>query len=67
MSPSLWVAVIMGLVILCWIVAIFDEIANGTDAHRTKEQIDADVEAMLKEANQDVAQRPRIRAGSIND
>ena len=67
MSPSLWVAVIMGVVILCWIVAIFDEIANGTDAYRTKEQIDADVEAMLKEANQDVTQRPRIRAGSIND
>ena len=48
MSPSLWVAVIMGVVILCWIVAIFDEIANGTDAHRTKEQIDADVEELLR-------------------
>ena len=38
----------MGVVILCWIVAIFDEIANGTDAYRTKEQIDADVEELLR-------------------
>ena len=67
MSPGTWVASIMGFLVLCWVVAIFDEIANGTDAHRTKEQIDADVEAMLREANQDVIQRPRIRAGGIND
>lgn len=48
MSPGTWVASIMGFLVLCWIVAIFDEIANGTDAYRTKEEIDADVEALLR-------------------
>jgi len=34
MSPSLWVLAIIVLVALCWLVAWFDEIANGTYEER---------------------------------
>jgi hypothetical protein len=38
----------MGFLVLCCLVAIFDEIANGSDAYRTKEEIDADVEELSR-------------------
>lgn len=63
MSPGNWVAIVIGLLVLCLIVSYFDEIANGTPEERAK-RANADMEAMLKQVNQEVTDRPRVRAGT---
>ena len=67
MSPANWVAIVLGVVVVGWIVAWFDDVANGTSderkAYREKCAKD-DAEAMLTNANQEVNNRPRIRAGT---
>ena len=63
MSPGNWVAVIAGIVALCWFVAYLDEVANGTPEEQAA-RANADMEAMLKQANQEVTDRPRVRAGT---
>ena len=40
MSPSNWVAIILGVVALCWFVVWCDEIANGTPEERKKAKED---------------------------
>ena len=67
MSPGNWVAVVMGLVALCWLVAFLDEVANGTTDERKAfeaKRAQADAEALLRAADQEVTDRPRVRAGS---
>ena len=64
MSPAQWVSLALLLVGLCWLVGVFIEIARDQQPMRTKAEIDADVEAMLKQANNAVTDRPRIRAGT---
>jgi hypothetical protein len=66
MSPAQWAALVLLAIGVCWLAGVFVELSRD-EPRRTKEEIDADVEAMLKEANQDVTQRPRVRAGGIND
>ena len=63
MSPGNWVAIVIGLLLLCLIVSYFDEIANGTPEERAA-RANADMEAMLKQVNQEVTDRPRVRAGT---
>lgn len=63
MSPGNWVAIAVAIVILAWIVSWFDEIANGTPEERAA-RANADMEAMLKQVNQEVTDRPRVRAGT---
>lgn len=36
MSAGNWVAIVLGVVALCWLVAWFDEIANGSPSERKK-------------------------------
>ena len=64
MSPAQWVSLALLLVGLCWLVGVFIEIARDQQPRRTQAEIDADVEALLAAANQEVTDRPRIRAGS---
>ena len=64
MSPAQWVSLALLLVGLCWLVGVFIEIARDQQPMRSKAEIDADVEEMLKAANQEVTDRPRIRAGT---
>ena len=51
MSPANWVAIVLGVVVVGWIVAWFDDVANGTSderkAYREKRAQD-DKEAMLR-------------------
>ena len=47
MSPAQWVSLALLLVGLCWLVGVFVEIARDQPT-RTKEEIDADVEEMLR-------------------
>ena len=63
MSPGNWVAIVIGLLLLCWFVAYLDEVANGTPEERAA-RANADMEAMLKQVNQEVTDRPRVRAGT---
>jgi hypothetical protein len=50
-SPANWVAIVLGVVVVGWIVAWFDDVANGTSderkAYREKRTQD-DKEAMLR-------------------
>ena len=62
MSPAQWVSLALLLVGLCWLVGVFIEIARDQQPRRTQAEIDADVEAMLKQANNAVTDRPRVRA-----
>lgn len=67
MSPGNWVAIILGLVALCWIVAYFGEIADGTPEERREyeeKRAQADKEELLRKANKEVTERPRVRAGT---
>lgn len=64
MSPAQWVSLALLLVGLCWLVGVFIEIARDQQPTRTQAEIDADVEEMLRTANQEVTARPRIRAGT---
>ena len=67
MSPGNWVAIAVAIVILAWIVSWFDEVANGTPAERKAfeaKRAKADAEALLREANQEVTDRPRVRDGT---
>ena len=48
MSPAQWVSLALLLVGLCWLVGVFVEIARDQPTRRTKEQVDADVEEMLR-------------------
>ena len=66
MSPANWVAIVLGVVVVGWIVAWFDDVANGTPSERKDfeaKRAKDDAEAMLTTANQEVSNRPRIRAG----
>ena len=40
MSAGNWVAIVLGVVALCWLVAWFDEIANGSPSERKKAKKD---------------------------
>jgi hypothetical protein len=62
MTPGQWVSLALLFIGVSWLVGVFIEIANGKPPRRTKEQIDADVEDMLKQANNEVTDRPRVRA-----
>lgn len=67
MSPANWVAIVLGVVLVGWIVAVFEEIANGTSAERKAfeaKRAQADKEELLRKANQEVTDRPRVRAGT---
>ena len=51
MSPGNWVAIILGAVALCWIVAFLGEVANGTTEERKAyetERAQLDAEALLR-------------------
>ena len=48
MSPAQWVALALLAIGVSWLAGVFIEIARDTTPRRTKEQIDADVEEMLR-------------------
>lgn len=61
MSPGNWVAIGLGVILLCWAAGVYLEIAN----HQADEaRALADKEAMLKAAPHDSTYRPRVRAGT---
>jgi hypothetical protein len=63
MTPGAWTAVVLVLlavIILCLILLDLD----AAQPPRTNAEMDADAKAMLKAANQEVTDRPRIRAGT---
>ncbi len=65
MSPGTWVVVIAGIVALCWIVAYLDEVAHGTAAERKAfeaKRAKDDAEALLRNADKEVTDRPRLQA-----
>ena len=64
MSPSNWIAIVVAIVILAWVVNWFEKVANGTAAERKAfeaKRAQDDAEALLR-ANQEVTDRPRVRA-----
>lgn len=66
MSPGQWVA--LALVVICasWLAGEFVRIALWTPPRRTKAEIDADVEELLK-ADSGPLMQPRVRAGEANE
>ena len=62
MSPAQWVSLALLVIGASWLVGVFIEIANGQQPRRTQEEIDADVEDMLNQANNEAADR--VRAGT---
>ena len=63
MSPAQWVSLALLFIGVSWLVGVFIHIARDPPK-RTKAEIDADVEEMLSTANNEVTDRPRIRAGT---
>ena len=57
MSPWNYVAIVMGVLLLCWVAGIFIAIAHSDD-----DQARQDAEDLLRKADTDVAYRPRLRA-----
>lgn len=67
MSPGAWVASVLGFVVVCWLVAFIDQMANGTKEERKAfeaKRAQADAEALLQAADQESTERPRVRAMS---
>ena len=58
MSPWNYFAILLGVVALCWVAGVFVAIAFDEDAERAQ----ADVEDLLHAANQELTDRPRIKA-----
>jgi len=59
MSPGNWVAIILGIVALCWAAGVYLEIANH-QADETRALVD--MEAMLKADSRNASDRPSVRA-----
>lgn len=69
MSPGQWVSLALLVVGASWLVGVFIEIANGTTVERKSfeaKRAQADAEALLRNADQEVTDRPRVRAGTTN-
>lgn len=67
MSPGQWVSLALLVVGASWLVGVFIEIANGTTVERKSfeaKRAQADAEALLRNADQEVTDRPRVRAGT---
>lgn len=64
MSPGQWVLLSLIVIVVSFAVGAFIEFFIGTELKRTKEEIDADVEDMLNQANNESADR--VRAGTTN-
>ena len=47
MSPAEWVALALLVIGVCWLAGVFIEISRD-EVHRTKEEIDADVDELLR-------------------
>lgn len=59
MSPWNYVAIAAGIVGLCWLAGVFISIAQNDE-----DQAEADKEELLRKANEEANQRPRVRAGT---
>ena len=64
MSPGQWVVFVLLVICASWLAGKFIEVARDKPPKRSKAEIDADVEALLKQANHEVTDRPRVRAGT---
>ena len=61
MSPGNWVAILLGIVALCWAAGVYLEIASH-QADDARAQVD--MEAMLKADSRNATHRPGLRAGT---
>ena len=65
MTPAAWtVAVLALLAVIIFCLVLLD--LDAAKPPRTQQQMDADAKAMLRAANQEVTDRPRVRAGTTN-
>lgn len=59
MNPIDWAALGLGLALLCLIAEAFISASKNSEARAR-----ADVEELLRKANKEITNRPRIRAGT---
>ena len=69
MSPALLMVIVVIAAGVCCLVAAFEAIAKGSPSERREyeeKRAQADKEELLRKANQEVTDRPRVRAGTTN-